>query len=153
MEKNGVNDFEDLDGTLQALMVMIDEAGELLSPSGVKALSENTLVPLSDGTRKLLRDIAEGDVILDNKGEPTTVIDKYEPERQVHYNMTISKDSTGESEQFIAGEEHFWVVYMANPDNSVDGPFLLETKELDEVMKEEKAKPEHMRKKLKIKKG
>ena len=64
--------------------VMIDEAGELLSPSGVKALSANTLVSLSDGTRKLLRDIAEGDVILDSKGEPTTVIDKYEPERQVH---------------------------------------------------------------------
>ena len=40
------------------------------------ALSENTLVPLSDGTKKLLRDIAEGDEILNNKGEPTTVIDK-----------------------------------------------------------------------------
>lgn len=40
------------------------------------ALSENTLVPLSDGTSKLLRDIAEGDEILNNKGEPTTVIDK-----------------------------------------------------------------------------
>ena len=76
MEKSEVNDFEDLDGNLQALMVMIDEAGELLSPSGVKALSENTLVPLSDGTKKLLRDVAEGDEILNNKGEPTTVIDK-----------------------------------------------------------------------------
>lgn len=40
------------------------------------ALSEDTLVPLSDGTKKLLRDIAEGDVILNNKGKPTTVIDK-----------------------------------------------------------------------------
>ena len=40
------------------------------------ALSENTLVPLSDGTKKLLRDVAEGDEILKNKGEPTTVIDK-----------------------------------------------------------------------------
>ena len=40
------------------------------------ALSEDTLVPLSDGTSKLLRDIAEGDEILNNKGEPTTVIDK-----------------------------------------------------------------------------
>lgn len=39
-------------------------------------LSEDTLVPLSDGTKKLLRDIAEGDVILNNKGKPTTVIDK-----------------------------------------------------------------------------
>lgn len=40
------------------------------------ALSEDTLVSLSDGTKKLLRDIAEGDVILNNKGKPTTVIDK-----------------------------------------------------------------------------
>ena len=40
------------------------------------ALSEDTLVPLSDGTKKLLKDIAEGDEILNNKGEPTTVIDK-----------------------------------------------------------------------------
>lgn len=34
MEESGVNDFEDLPEPLQALMVMIDEAGELLSPSG-----------------------------------------------------------------------------------------------------------------------
>lgn len=40
------------------------------------APSENALVSLSDGTKKLLRDIAEGDEILNNKGEPTTVIDK-----------------------------------------------------------------------------
>lgn len=36
MEELEVNDFEDLPEKLQALMVMIDEAGELLSPSGGK---------------------------------------------------------------------------------------------------------------------
>ena len=37
MEESGVNDFEDLPGEgLQALMVMIDEAGELLSETGAK---------------------------------------------------------------------------------------------------------------------
>ena len=36
MEEMGVNDFEDLPEPLQALMVMIDEAGELLSASGAK---------------------------------------------------------------------------------------------------------------------
>lgn len=36
MEELGVNDFEDLPENLQALMVMIDEAGELLSPTGAK---------------------------------------------------------------------------------------------------------------------
>ena len=69
-EKKGAINMKNIDDN-------IDETGELLSPSGVKVLSGNTLVPLSDGTRKLLRDIAKGDVILDSKGEPTTVIDKY----------------------------------------------------------------------------
>jgi hypothetical protein len=36
MEELGFNDFEDLPEQLQALMVMIDEAGELLSPTGAK---------------------------------------------------------------------------------------------------------------------
>lgn len=36
MEETEVNDFEDLPEPLQALMVMIDEAGELLSPTGAK---------------------------------------------------------------------------------------------------------------------
>lgn len=36
MEELQVNDFEDLPENLQALMIMIDEAGELLSPTGAK---------------------------------------------------------------------------------------------------------------------
>lgn len=46
MEQLGVNNFLDLPEKGQALLVMVDEAGELLSPSGVKALSENTLLPV-----------------------------------------------------------------------------------------------------------
>lgn len=69
--------MKNIDDNIDREGVMIDGAGELLSSSDVKVLSGNTLVPLSDGTRKLLRDIAKGDVILDSKGEPTTVIDKY----------------------------------------------------------------------------
>lgn len=72
-EKKGAINMKNIDRE----GVMIDGAGELLSSSDVKVLSGNTLVPLPDGTRKLLRDIAKGDVILDSKGEPTTVIDKY----------------------------------------------------------------------------
>jgi DNA segregation ATPase FtsK/SpoIIIE-like protein len=36
MEELGKNNFLDLEGDKRALMVMVDEAGELLSPSGVK---------------------------------------------------------------------------------------------------------------------
>ena len=151
MEENGVNDFEDLDEPLQALMVMIDEAGELLSPTGAKALSENTKVMTPNGV-KLLKDVKVGDVLLDNYGNPTKVTNKYEPESQIHYKMKISRDKDKSSEEFIAGEEHYWVVYIANPDNSVEGPYLMETKEIKKVMDEEKGKPERERRKLKIKK-
>ena len=60
------------------------------------ALSENTLVPLSDGTRKSLRDIAEGDEILNNKGEPTTVIDKLNlnDNEEITEEKEVIKDNT-----------------------------------------------------------
>ena len=60
------------------------------------ALSENTLVPLSDGTRKSLRDIAEGDEILNNKGEPTTVIDKLNlnDNEKITEEKEVIKDNT-----------------------------------------------------------
>lgn len=152
MEEVGVNDFEDLDEPMQALMVMIDEAGELLSPTGAKALSENTIIPLAYGAQTLLKEIKVGDVLLDNYGNPTTVTNKYEPESQAHYKMKIVNDNTKKSEEFISGEEHFWVVYLANPDNSIEGPYLLETKKLHELIEEEKAKPADKQRKLKIKK-
>ena len=152
MEELGVNDFEDLPEKLQALMVMIDEAGELLSPTGAKALSENTIVQLADGQTKLLKDVQIGDILLDSNSEPTKVIDKYEPENQKHYKIKVSRDKDNKKEEFIAGEEHFWVVYIANPDNTVEGPFLMETKELHEVMEKEKSKPENERRRFKFKK-
>lgn len=153
MEELGVNDFEDLPENLQALMVMIDEAGELLSPTGAKALSEHTLIPLANGESKLLKNIQVGDVVLDNYSQPTSVTAKYEPEAQIHYKLKVSSDKTNEVEEFIAGEEHFWVVYIANLDDSVEGPYLMETKELHEMIKEEKLKPEDERRKLKFKKS
>lgn len=172
MEELGVNDFEDLPEDLQALLVMIDEAGELLSPTGAKALSENTKIMTSMGY-KLLKYIQIGDVVLDNHGKPTKVTGKYEPIAQNHYKMNISKDGTKESEEFIAGEEHYWVVYYVDPahiedcssktddettlinndtNKHIEGPFLLETWELKELIDEENNKPINQRKKLKIKK-
>ena len=152
MEELGVNDFEDLPENLQALMVMIDEAGELLSPTGAKALSENTLIPLANGESKLMRDVEIGDVVLDNNSQPTKVTYKYEPKIQKHYNVKISRDKDGVSENFISGEEHLWVVYIANPDNSVEGPLILDTNEIKEKMEEDKGKPESEKRRLKIRK-
>lgn len=152
MEENGVNDFEDLDEPLQALMVMIDEAGELLSPTGAKALSENTIIPLANGSKKLMKDVIVGDVLLDNNSQPTIVTAKYEPVAQKKYNVNISKDKDNKKESFIAGEEHYWVVYIAHPNDVVEGPLLLDTREIKEIMEEDKDKPEDERRKLKIKK-
>lgn len=152
MEELGVNDFEDLPESLQALMVMIDEAGELLSPTGAKALSEHTLLPLADGGSKTMGNLQVGDVVLDNDSKPTKVIAKYEPETQQHYKLKIRSDKTDSAEEFIAGSEHYWVVYIANLDNSIEGPYLMETKELHELVAEEKSKPENERRKLKFKK-
>lgn len=152
MEELGVNDFEDLPENLQALMVMIDEAGELLSPTGAKALSENTKILTQDGF-KLMKDIQIGDVILDNYSQPTKVTNKYEPVTQKHYKLAISRDSDKKQETFIAGQEHLWVVYIANPDNTVEGPYLMETKELKLEMDLDKNLPEDQKRKFKFKKS
>lgn len=153
MEENGVNDFEDLDEPLQALMVMIDEAGELLSPTGAKALSENTIIPLANGSKKLMKDVIVGDVLLDNNSQPTTVTAKYEPVAQKKYKVNMSRDKDNKKENFIAGEEHYWVVYIAHPNDVVEGPLLLDTREIKEIMEKDKDKPEDERRKLKIKKA
>lgn len=151
MEELGVNDFEDLPENLQALMVMIDEAGELLSPTGAKALSENTKVLTPNGF-KLMKDIQIGDLVLDNYSKPAKVTYKYEPVKQKHYEMTISRDLDNKKEKFIAGEEHLWVVYVANPDNTVEGPLLMETGKLKEMVDMNNKLPKDKQKKFKFKK-
>jgi len=152
MEETGVNDFEDLPEDLQALMVMIDEAGELLSPTGAKALSENTLIPMNDGQMKKLKDVKIGDILLDNYNQPSKVTNKYEPQNQKHYKMKIKSDSNTKKEEFISGEEHYWVVYFENLDKTKEGPFTVETKELYGFIEKEKEKPKHLRRNIKIKK-
>lgn len=151
MEELGVNDFEDLPEKLQALMVMADEAGELLSPTGAKALSENTLIQMADGTSKTMGQVKIGDILLDNNNKPTKVLDKYEPETQEHYKMTISKDADGNKETFIAGKEHYWVCYIENPDKTIEGPLLMETHELKAIKDEDALKPDHLKRKVKFK--
>lgn len=153
MEELGVNDFEDLPENLQALMVMVDEAGELLSPTGAKALSENTLIQMADGSKKKLKEVNIGDYVLDNYSEPTKVLDKYEPVNQNKYKMKVSSEKTEKFEEFISGEEHYWVVYITNLDSSIEGPFLMKTHELHELAKEEKKKSKNMRRDFKFKRS
>lgn len=150
MEETGVNDFTDLPEPLQALMIMIDEAGELLSPTGAKALSENTSILTPNGS-KPLKSVKIGDTLLDNYGKPTKVTNKYIPKKQKKYELSISSDTSKKSEQFIAGEEHYWVVYFKNNEGNLDGPHTLETYKLHEIIKREKRKPLNERIEIKIK--
>lgn len=122
----GVNNFLDLPEKSQALMVMIDEAGELLSPTGVKALAADTYVP-NLNNRKNLAELQPGDTVYDANYETATVEQKYEPIEQSQYSLSITQDSTGEQETFIAGSEHYWVVCIQDEEK------LFTTEELYEL--------------------
>ena len=150
MEQLGVNNFLDLPEKGAALMIMVDEAGELLSPSGVKALSENTLIPTPSGLR-FLRNITEGDIIFDNFCKETVVTKKYVPDDQDCFSMRIMNDKTGNSEDFIAGREHNWCVYFLHPDNTVTGPEVVDTEYLYSFVKNQNILPEEERVKIKFK--
>lgn len=58
MEKMGVNDFEDLPENLQALMVMVDEAAQLLSPNNTKTEEAKAEDELKGEAQMILGSIA-----------------------------------------------------------------------------------------------
>lgn len=152
MEQLGVNNFLDLPEKSQALMVMVDELGELISPSGVKALSENTKIPLPNNKFKTMGEIKIGDEILDIYEKPTKVIDKYEPIEQTQYSLKITKDNTNESENFIAGKEHWWVAIIESADGVKSPQRLMTTEELYKFKKDQEQFPIEKRSKIKFKK-
>lgn len=152
MEALGVNHFHDLPVRGESLLIMVDEAGELLGSSGVKALSENTLIPLPNRGFALLKDLEIGSVVLDNYSEPTTIIDKYEPENQEHFRMLIQEDRSGETEEMIAGAEHNWAAYFETPAGEITGPEIVSTEWLFEFQKLQDELPEAEKTKVKFKK-
>lgn len=150
LEQLGLNNFLDLPEKGQALMVMVDEAGELLGASGVKALAGSTFIPTPEGG-KLLEALQVGDEVLGLHGESVTVTKKYEPGAQQHYRMVMGRDRDGQKEELMAGAEHLWVAYFQRPDGAVDGPSLVETKWLHEFKTKQEAKAEHERVSVKFK--
>lgn len=131
LEQLGINNFLDLPNAGQALLIMVDEAGELLSPSGVKALSENTPVLTPQGPL-LLKDLQVGMEVLNSHSEAVEVLHKYEPEEQGRFLMSIREDIEGTREDFIAGSEHYWVVYFKHSDGTTSGPKTVTTEWLHE---------------------
>lgn len=151
MEQLGVNNFLDLPERGQALMVMIDEAGELLGSNGVRALSENTIIPTPDGD-KLLKDLSVGDTVYNSESELTKVNVKYRPEHQDKYTMRISRDKDNASEKFIAGSDHDWVAYFEYPNGTIVGPEVVDTKYFYDFKEEQEQYDKENRVKIKFKK-
>lgn len=149
MREMRVNNFQDLPVPGQALLVMIDEAGELLSPTGAKALADWTPVPTPSGM-STLKELKQGDLVLDNYGKPTKIINKYEPTNQDRFKVSISKDNTNQKESFVSGAEHLWTVAYFDNDK-ITKEETVDTKTLYEFIENEKCKPENKRLQVKIK--
>ena len=152
MEQLNINNFLDLPDAGQALMVMVDEATELLAMSGVKALAGSTPIPTPNGFVPL-EEIEEGDSVLGVDTLPTTVSQKYAPESQDRYDMTIRKDSTGETETIVSGAEHYWVAYFEYADGEVEGPEVVDTKHLELFKNAQDALPAEERTKVKFRRA
>lgn len=121
LETLGLNNFLDLPNKGQALMVMVDEAGELLGSSGVKALAENTYIPNMNGRRNI-GEIQIGDIVFDNYGNFTKVLDKYIPQQQEQFDLVIRNAqsiSSGKVDKEVirTGADHYWVVYCPNEEH------------------------------------
>lgn len=132
LEQLGLNNFLDLPNKGQALMVMVDEAGELLGASGVKALAANTYIPNLSGRRNIA-EIEIGDLVFDSFGRVTRVEDKYIPQQQEQFDLTISNAQSVSSgklgkEVIRTGADHYWVVEC--PDEDHDEEHVLTTRAL-----------------------
>lgn len=132
LETLGLNNFLDLPNKGQALMVMVDEAGELLGSSGVKALASDTYIPNLNGRRNI-SEIEVGDLVFDNAGKVTRVLDKYIPQEQEQFDLTIrnaqSVNSGKLSKEVIrTGADHYWMVYC--PDDAHEDSHVITTRDL-----------------------
>lgn len=136
LEQLGLNNFLDLPNKGQALMVMVDEAGELLGSSGVKALAADTYVPNLNGRRNI-SEIQLGDTVFNSFGYYTHVVDKYSPFHQEQFDVLL-KDSYSISsgavtlETIRAGGDHYWVVRCPNDEHEEE--HLLTTRQLFEEL-------------------
>lgn len=132
LETLGLNNFLDLPNKGQALMVMVDEAGELLGSSGVKALASSTYIPNLSGRRNI-SEIQIGDIVFDNHGEFTQVLDKYIPQEQEQFDLTLKNAqsvSSGKLTQEVirTGADHYWVVTC--PDDTHEAEHIITTRDL-----------------------
>jgi hypothetical protein len=144
MEAAHHNNFLDMENAGSALMVMVDEAGELLDMSSpAKALVGSTPVPNLEN-RPDLAHLQLGDHIIGDDGEWHRVIDKYQPTTDKAYKVTIKRDHDGQKEDFTCGAQHAWTVY---PHGANDEPLVVNT---DQLMSIWESTPPSERKNIKF---
>lgn len=144
MEQAGVQNFLDLPEPGCAILVMVDEAGELLDMSApAKAIADNTIMPsIEHGTTGLAREVQIGDHVLGEDNKWHTVLDRYEPKKQKQYsfnvqacnlnriiavnktenveNSSITAEVSNSIENVTVGGEHLWTIITIMCENTVD---------------------------------
>lgn len=150
LEQLGYNNFLDLPEAGPALLVMVDEATELLSLSGVKALAGSTLVKYWDGSLRPLEGVKLGDVLEDAEGRPAKVLDKYAPPKEQCYKLRVKSDATEVTEELISGYQHYWMFYNESPTGEISGSDLTATQDIVEFVNDQKNLPEAARTKVKF---
>lgn len=150
LEQLGYNNFLALPEAGPALLVMVDEATELLSLSGVKALVGSTLVKYWDGSFHTLESVELGDILEDAEGRPAKVLDKYAPLKEQCYRLAITSDRTGKTEELVSGYQHYWSFYNESPTGDVSASDLTVTQDIFEFVNDQKNLPEAARTKVKF---
>lgn len=109
--------FNQIPGSAFDMMALQNNEAESLT--GTKSFSQgltgnalgnmldvNTIIPMHNGSTKLLKDIVDGDIIVDSKGSSTIVTTAHDiklPKKA--YNLTFSNGDT-----IASGVEHLWTV-------------------------------------------
>lgn len=150
LEQLGYNNFLDLPEAGPALLVMVDEATELLSLSGIKALAGSTLVKYYDGSFGRLENVRLGDILEDAEGRAAKVLDKYEPPLEHCYNLKITSDKTGVTEELVSGYQHYWVFYNESPTGELSESDMTVTEDIFDFVNDQKGLPEEQRTKVKF---
>ena len=133
MEELGKNNFMDMPDHGQAILLMIDECGELLGETPGKSLSENTLLKTPNGYDKLSK-LSIGDTVYDSNTELTTITNKYEPDNQERFRLTIMRNTDGHIEKdTIAGSEHLWNIRIYYKDGRIINQEQVNTSKLSEL--------------------
>lgn len=72
-----------------------------------KALALDTPIPLYEGGYKKMRDVVPGDILLDENGNPTTIV----AESPIFQDKRCFKITFREYGSIVASEDHLWVVH------------------------------------------